>query len=132
MYQCAPITLLLQVTLLAGFGSEPASQVPFHLAAITASSGRGVGSALKLGLSGQKPVSMSAMITPLPALRSPPNCRFHTPSGPVRPTNRGVTGVCTVTMRDLKTCSTPGVCAIFCACCAVSLTATPLNAVSYR
>src|SRR4051812_44873186 len=42
--QRAPITLLLQLIRLAGLGSEPASQVPCHLAAMAAASGRGSGS----------------------------------------------------------------------------------------
>src|SRR5664279_3199319 len=73
---CAPMTLLLQWT---GGPETPGSQEPLHLDAMIASSERGDGSAAKLGLSGQKPVSMSATMTPLPALLSLPNCWRHTP-----------------------------------------------------
>jgi hypothetical protein len=65
--QRTPITLLLQVTRSAGEGSSPASQRPFHLALITAWSGRGSGNAAKLGCSGQSPESTTPMITPSPA-----------------------------------------------------------------
>src|SRR5262245_5492542 len=89
-YQRAPITLLLQLTRLAGFGSLPGSQLPCHFAAIVAASGRGSGSAAKLGLSGQNPVSSTPTITPSPAWATSPNWVFHTPPLPSSPRNAGV------------------------------------------
>src|SRR5690349_2968438 len=88
--QRAPITLLLHVTRLAGFGSLPASHVPCHLEAMTAASGRGSGSGAKLGLSGQKPVSSTPTITPSPAWAGSPNWVFQTPLDPSRPRKAGV------------------------------------------
>jgi len=98
---------------------------------MVASSERGEGSGAKLGLSGQKPVSMSPTMMPLPAFASPPNCFFHTPAAPVRPTKSGVGGVSMVTVRFLKTAITPGACCSFCAWAAVRFTATPLKVAAY-
>src|SRR5687768_15750732 len=67
------MTLLLQVICCCGVPwpsshlSTPEAPPAFHLRSITAWSGRGSGRAARLGLSGQKPVSMSAMMIPSPA-----------------------------------------------------------------
>ena len=54
-------------------------------------SGRGSGAAAKLGFSGQKPESMTPMMTPLPACAGPPNSCFHT-AVPGQAEERGVGG----------------------------------------
>ena len=121
----APITLLLQVT----GASTPGSQVPSHLASMTAWSGRGVGSGPKLGFSGQKPESSTPMMTPSPARRGSPNCLRQAPLRPSRPTKAGVVNVCEYTRRFFHTLTTPGVLRSFCASTAVSCAANPLKTV---
>jgi hypothetical protein len=129
-YQRAPITLLLQVIRCATSGSEPGSQTPCHFAAIVAASGRGDGSGAKLGLSGQKPVSRSATITPSPACFTLPNCFCHTPLAPSRPRNAGVETVSALNVSFFHTCRTPHVCARRVASDADSFRATPFNTTS--
>jgi len=122
-YQRAPITLLLHSTGL----SSPVTHVPCHLAAMASASGRGSGSAAKLGLSGQKPVSMTPTMTPSPASGWLPNWVCHTPPAPDRPRNRGVLLVWTVTMSFLKMLATPAVPRSFATSDGVSRAAKPLN-----
>src|SRR5688572_6593768 len=124
LYQRAPITLLLHDTGLVC----PGSHTPWNLPAITPASGRGSDSAAKLGLSGQKPVSMTPTTTPRPALRSLPNCFCQAPPLPSRPRNFGVEMVSSGRTSFFHTLTTPGVLASLAACTPVSCAPKPLRA----
>ena len=108
----------------------PASQMPCHLAAMTAASGRGSGSGAKLGFSGQNPVSSTPTITPSPARAEPPNCCCHTPPPPLSPRKLGVVVVSAVNRSLFHTRVTPLVRSSRAASPAVSFMAKPLSATS--